>query len=226
MIVKRIVLVLALVWASLVVWESLAAQAPLSRTIPDGTVQQGTLSFDARASAGNFTGTTTKVTGEMKGGELADVRGWVEAPVRTLGTGNARRDRDLNKSMESGKYPVIRFELTSVTAPQIVGDSLDVTLHGRFIIHGISREATIPTRLRFQGTRLRVSAQTPLNLKHFKIGGLSKAFGMLKMHEEIVVHIDLVFGAVPGSPSARLPRSPASYTGLLLLAVDRRSTAP
>ena len=51
---------------------------------PDGTVREGTLSFDARASAGNFTGTTTRVTGEMMGGELADVRGWVEAPVRTL----------------------------------------------------------------------------------------------------------------------------------------------
>lgn len=226
MTINRIVLLLALAWASLLTWDSLSAQAPAARIIPDGTVQQGTLSFDARASAGDFTGTTTRVTGEMKGGELVHVRGWVEAAVRTLATGNARRDRDLNKSMESGKYPVIRFELTSVTAPQIASDSMDVILHGRFIIHGVTREATIPTSVTLQRTGLRVRGETPLNLKHFKIGGLSKAFGMLKMHEEIVVHIDLVFGAVPESPSARVPRSPASYTGLRVLAVDRRTTAP
>ncbi len=225
MIMKRTALVLALVWASLLAWGSLAAQAPVARIIPDGTVQQGTLSFDARASAGNFTGTTTRVTGEMKGGELADVRGWVEAPVRTLATGNARRDRDLNKSMESETYPVIRFELTSVSPAQTASDTMDVILHGRFIIHGVTREATIPARVTFQGTRLQVSAQTPLNLKHFKIGGLSKALGMLKMHEKIVVHIDVLFISGPKSPSARV-RSPASYTELRVLAVDRRSTAP
>jgi hypothetical protein len=38
-----------------------------------------------------------------------------------------------------------------------------------------------------------VSARTPLNLKDYKIGGLSKAFGMLRMHEEILVRVDLTF---------------------------------
>ena len=42
----------------------------------------------------------------MTGGPtLADVRGFVEAPVNTLVTGNGKRDKDLNKSMESDKYP-------------------------------------------------------------------------------------------------------------------------
>src|SRR4051812_40330757 len=122
MTIIRFVLLLAIVWAGLV-WESLSAQTPPVRTIPNGAVRNGNLSFDAHATAGNFTGTTTAVTGEMKGGELTQVTGWVEAPVRTLTTGNQRRDRDLNKSMESEKYPVIRFELTSVTAPPGASDS-------------------------------------------------------------------------------------------------------
>jgi hypothetical protein len=43
------------------------------------------LSFEGRASVGDFTGTTTAVTGEMTGGpDLSAVRGWVEAPVTTL----------------------------------------------------------------------------------------------------------------------------------------------
>jgi polyisoprenoid-binding protein YceI len=223
--VHRFVLLLALLWASLLALNSLAAQMP-ALIIPDATVLKGSLSFDARASAGNFTGTTSTVAGEMKGGELGSVRGWVEAPVRTLATGNARRDRDLNKSMESDKYPRIRFELTNVAAPQITSDSFDVILHGRFIIHGVTREAAIPATVTLQPAGLHVRGETRLNLKHFKIGGLSKALGMLKMHEEILVHIDLAFGAVPGPSSARPPRSPASYTELPVLTVDRRTTAP
>ena len=180
----------------------LAAQVPVEHTTLDGTVRKGTLSFDGRATTGAFSGTTTSVTGEMHGAGLAAVRGWVEAPVRTLGTGNQRRDRDLNKSMESEKYPTIRFELTGVTAPGTTGDSVNVVLHGRFIIHGVTREASVPASVAFHPEGIRVRAETPLNLKDYKIGGLSKALGMLKMDEKILVHVDLMFGAAARSPQA------------------------
>jgi polyisoprenoid-binding protein YceI len=180
----------------------LAAQAPGERIIPSGTVREGTLSFDGRATAGDFTGTTTSVTGELHGGALAEVRGWVEAQVKTLATGNQRRDRDLNRSMESGKYPTIRFELTGVDAPEAMTDSMNVVLHGRFIIHGVTRAATIPASVAFHPEGIRVHALTPLNLEDYKIGGLTKMLGMLKMHEEIAVRIDLVFGSTEPSPQA------------------------
>jgi polyisoprenoid-binding protein YceI len=180
----------------------LAAQAP-GRTIPNAVVREGRLSFDGRATAGNFTGTTTTVKGEMQGGELSQVRGWVEAPVRTLTTGNQRRDRDLNKSMESDKYPFIRFELDGVTGGETVGDSIDVTLHGQFVIHGVTHEATVPATVAFQPAGIRVQGTTGLNLKDYKIGGLSKALGMLKMNEEIVVHVDLAFGVAPSQQAVR-----------------------
>jgi polyisoprenoid-binding protein YceI len=192
----RAVLLLSLAGAPL------AAQAPVEGTIPDGTVRQGTLSFDGRATTGAFSGTTTSVTGEMHGGGLSEVRGWVEAPVRTLGTGNQRRDRDLNKSMESEKYPTIRFELTGVAAPETTGDSVNVVLHGRFIIHGVTREATVPASVAFHPEGIHLRGETPLNLKDYKIGGLSKALGMLKMDEKILVYVDLMFGAATRSPQA------------------------
>lgn len=166
------------------------------RPIPAGVVRHGTLSFDGRATVGNFTGTTTEVSGEMSGGEsLQAVRGWVEAPVATLKTGNDRRDRDLNRSMESEKYPTIRFELAAVEPSAVAGDSMSVRLLGRFIIHGVSREATVPVTLVFLPESIQVRGETLLNLEDYEIGGLTKMMGMLKMHEEIVVHIDLVFEA-------------------------------
>jgi polyisoprenoid-binding protein YceI len=170
--------------------------------IPAGTVREGTLSFDGRATAGAFTGTTTTVTGEMTGGNgLSQIRGWVEVPVNSLKTGNDRRDRDLNKSMESEKYPTVRFELTGVEAAEPPRDSMTVTLQGRFIIHGVTRDASLAADVTLGQDGVRVRGTTPLNLKDYEIGGLTKMMGMLKMHEEIVVHVDLVFepAAAPAS---------------------------
>ncbi len=175
-----------------------AATATLAgqRAIPSGTIGAGVLSFDGRATVGDFTGTTNAVTGEMTGGaDLSAVRGWVEASVNTLLTGNSKRDKDLNKSMESGKYPTIRFDLTGVVPGATRGDTVEVTLLGTFRMHGVSREDSIPATVVLLPDTVRVRGQAPLNLKAYQIGGLSKAMGMLRMHEEILVHLDLTFAS-------------------------------
>jgi polyisoprenoid-binding protein YceI len=170
----------------------LHAQRP--RPIPDGTVREGTLSFVGRATTGAFSGTTTTVRGEMSGGgSLAEVRGWVDAPVSTLLTGNGHRDRDLNKSLESDRYPTIRFDLTGVRPGAERGDTVDTVLEGRFIIHGVTREASIPATVVVQPDAIRVRGETPLSLKDYEIKGLSKLMGTLKMYDEIVIHLDLRF---------------------------------
>jgi polyisoprenoid-binding protein YceI/CheY-like chemotaxis protein len=176
----------------------LASQATVA--IPDGNVIAGTLSFDGHATVGDFVGTTTVVTGRITGAdEITAVRGWVEAPVRSLTTGDSKRDKDLNKSMESDKYPNIRFELTGVTPKRGTSDSLAATLHGALMIHGVTRKVTLPARLQFNGSRARVRSDFPLNLKDYRIGGLSKMLGMLKMYENIEVHVDVSWQLAAGS---------------------------
>lgn len=176
---------------------ALVAQAP----VPSGSVVAGTLSFDGHATVGDFVGTTSTVTGELTGAPtLSGVKGWVEAPVKTLVTGKGKRDADLNKSMESDKYPMIRYELDSVTPGATTSDSIAVTLHGRFSIHGVTRPADLTGLVVLGHEQSRVWANTPLNLKDYKIGGLSKALGLLKMHENIEVHVDVTFGHAPGAP--------------------------
>jgi polyisoprenoid-binding protein YceI len=170
--------------------------AQMPRPIPDAAVREGTLSFDGRSTTGVFTGTTTTVSGEMSGGgSLSEVRGWVEAPVSTLVTGNGRRDKDLNKSMASDLYPTIRFDLTGVTPGAERGDTADVVLQGRLSIHGVTREASIPATVVTQPDAIRVRGETPLSLKDYQIEGLSKLMGMLKMYDKIVVRLDLRFAA-------------------------------
>jgi polyisoprenoid-binding protein YceI len=168
--------------------------AAQQRPIPNGRLVSGTLSFDGHATAGDFTGTTTTVSGQVVGApELTGVRGWVEAPVQTLKTGNGKRDRDLNKSMETDKYPKMRFDLSRVTRRGASEDSVGVVLHGQLRIHGVTREVELPGSLQLSGSQARLRTDFPLNLKDYHIGGLSKLLGMLKMYEEIEVHADLMF---------------------------------
>lgn len=168
------------------------------QAVPDGTVTEGTLSFDGKATAGDFTGTTHTVSGSMTGGPtLADVRGFVEAPVNTLVTGNDKRDRDLNKSMESDEYPAIRFELKTVQVHAERGDSVDAVLGGDFIIHGVTQAVELPAVVVRHAQGVTVDSSFPLNLKDYKIGGLSKLLGILKMNEHITVHVAVTFGFSP-----------------------------
>lgn len=168
--------------------------AQMDAAIPSLRLTSGTLSFDGHATVGDFTGTTTTIAGEMTGGgSLAAVRGWVEAPVKTLDTGNGKRDKDLNKSMETNKYPTMRFDLTGVTPEGAPADTAAVQLQGRLTLHGVSRDVTLPGRVWKDGDGLRVRSDFPLDLGDYEIGGLSKMLGVLRMQEGIEVHVDLTF---------------------------------
>jgi polyisoprenoid-binding protein YceI len=194
----------------------LAIVAPLTSLAPSrvlgqagmtdsrGSLLFGTVSFDGHATLGDFTGLTSVVSGELSGGPaLRYVRGWVEAPVNTLATGKGKRDADLQKVMEVDRFPVIRYELDSLTATAVDGDSAAVILHGRFIIHGVSREADLPGRVILYEGGAHVAGDAPLNLKDYRIRGLSRMLGLLKMHEEIEVHFDLTFATGPMALTAR-----------------------
>jgi len=165
--------------------EKWAAYSP--RPVPSATLTEGTLSFDGRATIGDFTGTTATVHGEMTGGDKL-----------------SERDKDLNKSMESDKYPTMRFELTGVTPTAEQGDTVLVDLQGKFWIHGVEREVAIRgAAVALAAGAIRIVGATPMNLKDYRIGGLTKGWGMLRMYEQIVVHFDVTF--TPGrvaSPTA------------------------
>ncbi|MBM4188604.1 MAG: YceI family protein [Gemmatimonadetes bacterium] len=187
----------------------LASNAAAQTNVAAGIVREGTLSFDGRATAGDFVGRTSTIRGALTAGAIGDVRGFVEAPVTTLVTGNGRRDRDLNKSMESARYPLIRFELQGVNGVAGQGpDSLAVELSGQFTIHGVTRAATIPGFVSISAEAVRFRGMTPLNLKDYQIGGLSKMLGVLKMHPDIVVHIDVTFTQDGASEPPPFPEPP------------------
>lgn len=171
---------------------ALAAQ----QSIPETPLKRGTLSFDGRATLGDFVGTTDSVRGAMTGGpDLTSVTGWVEASVASLRTGNGKRDKDLRKSMEVEQYPTMRFDLERVTvSARSGGDTVGVSLRGMLTVHGVKRELTLPAHVWPERDGMRLVGGFPLNVKDFQVGGLTKFLGVLKMDEHIVVHVDVTFG--------------------------------
>ena len=159
---------------------------------PVAVLQSGTLSFSAHATMGDFTGSTTTITGAVTG-EVTDARGWVEATVATLVTHNDHRDRDLRASMEVEKYPTMRFTLARTTGAPINGSSASVVLHGTLTIHGVTRAVDLPATVEQRADTIHVTTAFPLDLHDYQIGGLTKMLGMLRMDPHIEVHVDLRF---------------------------------
>ena len=171
-----------------------AAHLTAQRPIPDGHVTAGRLSYDGRATLGSFTGTTDSVSGRLNGAaDLSRVSGYVAGRAGTLKTGNGKRDRDQWSSLEVDSFPFIRYDLDSTSVRSALGDTLVVTLHGHFAIHGVRRAAELSAKLLLTPTTAHLWTETPLNLIDYRIGGLSKFFGALKMNPDIIVHIDVTF---------------------------------
>lgn len=173
----------------------IGGRAVAQKPIASGTVREGMLSFDAKATAGDFVGSTKSLTGEITGAEtLAGVRGWVEAQTGTLSSGNDHRDRDMKqKSLETDKFPTMRFDLTGVSGEAGAGDSIPVMLTGKLMIHGESREVQLPGTVVFHPGEIRIRSDFPMNVTDYKVGSLSRFLGMFKMNPDIVVHVDVTF---------------------------------
>lgn len=172
-----------------------AAQRP----VPASTAVTGHLSYDGHGTFGGFVGRTDSVVGRLDGGAtLARVSGYVAARAATLRTGNGKRDRDQWSSLEVDSFPFIRYDVDSVTVGAVRGDTQLVTLQGRFEIHGVTRVVALPSRLLLTATSAHLIADTPLDLHDYRIEGLTKFFGALKMDPHITVHIDVTFALPPG----------------------------
>jgi polyisoprenoid-binding protein YceI len=171
---------------------------------PNAVLRSGTLSFTGHSTVGDFVGTTTAVSGGVTGNaELANARGWVEAPITTLSTGNGLRDRDLRSTMEVAKYPTMRFELAGVTVESpAASDTVTGTLRGALTIHGVTRDVAIPATLIAAADTIDVSGAFPVDLADYKVGGLTRLFGTLRVRRNIEVRFHVRFEATPHTPTS------------------------
>ena len=172
-----------------------SAVTPHAAREAGSALRSGTLSFLGHATVGDFVGSTTWVSGAIAG-EGSRTRGWVEAPVATLLTHHERRDRHLRASMEVGRYPTMRFDLdgvVTVSSRHDAAEAFDLLLRGRLTIHGVTHAVELPAAVSRRGDTLHVSAAFSLNVCLYRIGGLTRFLGLLRMRPQIEVRVDLCF---------------------------------
>ena len=112
-------------------------------------LQSGTAEFTANATLGDFTGTTTRISGEVRstGGPEA-ARGWVTVRLDSLSTGNGRRDGHMREALETSTFPEARFDLDSVRPGAPNGATAGVTGHEAGLLARAGEAPGLEARLR------------------------------------------------------------------------------
>lgn len=159
----------------------------------------GVLTFDARATVGQFRGETHVVRGAASCADsLASTTGYVETDVRSIKTGNRMRDRDMYSSLNASTYPVIRFDLIQISSGGTLAfDGVSAILRGRLHVNGVTQAIDAPATIYEHADSTRIKASFPVSLGSFRLTGLSKLFGALKVDDSITVSIDVTFAPDP-----------------------------
>lgn len=96
--------------------------------------------------------------------------GKVKVPINNIKTGIDLRDEHLRSEMwlNSAKYPNAEFQLTGIKNPSSKtlndGQKVNVTLVGKFSVHGVSKDIEVPAELRYFKESEKTKAKAPGNL--------------------------------------------------------------
>lgn len=122
----------------------------------------------------------------------------IQVPVRQFDCGKSRMNDDFYEALKAEAHPQILFDLTAADLTSQATDEgrylLSVT--GRLLIAGTVRPAT----LRVQGQQqldgsYRATGSLPLLMSDFSIDPPTALLGLIKAHDAITVHFDLI--AIP-----------------------------
>jgi polyisoprenoid-binding protein YceI len=164
--------------------------------------------FTSDAPLETITGVTSALSGsvEVDPASLATARGHVDAAVATLRTGVDLRDEHLRGAswLDAGRFPDARFELVRVEGATALRPDVVTRcrVHGRFTVHGVTREVTADARVRWlpltrelshtpgiDGDVLRVQATFSVRLTDHSVSVPLPV--RLKVANEIAVSVDL-----------------------------------
>jgi polyisoprenoid-binding protein YceI len=146
------------------------------------TVQQGDQVFVGYRVTEQFAGETIEKTAV---GRTPAVTGTVtvqgstvpsaefEADMTKLASDSGRRDNQLRgNGLKTNQFPTASFELTkpiALTAPPAVGAEMDVQATGNLTLHGVTKEVTIPLKVRWSGDLIDIAGQAPIVMADYGI---------------------------------------------------------
>lgn len=113
------------------------------------------IQFVSDAPLERITGTSSTVTGSLSVDptDLSSVSGTIHVPITSIHTGDDLRDEHLHGDgwLDAGAHPEATFEITRVEGATSLtpNEVVNVTLHGRFTIHGATHDITAQAQVRY-----------------------------------------------------------------------------
>jgi len=148
----------------------------------------GKVEFLSKASLNEFTGKSNDLNGLVDlNKNLIDF--YVD--LNSLKTGIGLRDRHMRDNyLETKKFPFAEF--TGQINQEVdlkIGESRDVTAKGKFKIHGVERNITVPGKItRINNGEIKLEAQFPLLLSDYKIDIPKVVFYELAEEQQVSIN--------------------------------------
>jgi polyisoprenoid-binding protein YceI len=148
--------------------------------------ESGYAEFTGDTPMFSFEGSSDSLSGSVN---VTDSTVQFKLPVKTLDTGNNKRDRDMMRTLEAGKYPEATFEgkiTSSFNRDKL--DEQEVTVKGTFTIHGVSQSLKILGTMQFEGDQLKITASWEQKLTDYNMEPPSVLF--YSMDDQIAVRVE------------------------------------
>lgn len=158
--------------------------------------------IDARASSIRFSGKSTLHDFHGKAGTVSGrltfpqgslvAAGEAAVPILSLGTGNRTMDKNMYAMFEAKTFPEISFKISSVDLSGArEGGNIQVVARGVLTMHGVSREVSVPVKVRLDQGRYVCEGDFPVSLKDFKLKAPRMLF--IKVADQVWVHFSAVY---------------------------------
>ena len=131
----------------------------------------------ANISESEATGRTNNVTASMtiEGTTVSDVT--VTADLRDLQSDNSFRDgRIRSEGLESDEFPEAKFVLSepiTLSAVPTAGETITTEAKGKFTLHGVTKDVTIPLEGRWDGKQVQVVGSMPIAFDDYGVSAPS-----------------------------------------------------
>jgi polyisoprenoid-binding protein YceI len=179
-----------------------AAASAQVRTFKVDEGADSKIQFVSDAPLERFTGTSSKVSGEIKldPQKATAAKGEIKVKMNSIKTGIDLRDEHFQSEnwLDAKKFPDSKFVITKITGVSALkpGESVEATVVGKFTLHGITKDVTSQAKVRLvpaEGGKpesLRVQATFKVKLEDHKVS--IPSIVALKVAPEIQVNVDLL----------------------------------
>lgn len=189
---------------SLLIALALLFVGPVQAQMQQITVRNGsTLRIDGTSSVNAFTCIAETVDGHgrlattparLASTSVRESQAELNVPVHALDCGKKRMNKDLYEAIEASEHPMIRYRLDEADLLERVGeDTYRLRTRGQLSLAGEER----PIEMTVVGKRIgdgqyTVQGSKSLLMSDFGIDPPSALLGLIKAHDRIEVHFDLV----------------------------------